>query len=109
MELAQFYAEARRVPEGRILELELGTSEDISFEDYETKVVPAVRAFLRERGLHNRVRCIVTFYGMPLRISGKQATAAERVEVAAIKQELEAARKSLPPIVKALETLATDI
>jgi uncharacterized protein (TIGR03790 family) len=109
LELAQFYADARQVPEGRILSLDLSKGEDISFEDYETKVVPAVRGFLRERGLHNRVRCIVTFYGMPLRISGKQATDAERAEVATIKQELESARKSLPPIVKALETLATEI
>lgn len=109
VELAQFYTTARQVPEGRILALDLGRSEQISFEDYETKVVPAVRAYLRERGLQNQVRCLVTFYGVPLRIAGKKATQAERDEVAAIKQQLEAVRKELPPIVAALERLAAEI
>jgi uncharacterized protein (TIGR03790 family) len=109
MELAQFYATARQVPEGRILGLDLSGNEDISFDDYEMKVVPGVRAFLREQGLHNRVRCIVAFYGTPLRISGKQTSDAERTEVAAIKKELEEARKSLPPVVEALEALAAEV
>ncbi len=109
VELAEFYTTARLVPEGRILALDLGRSDEISFDDYETKVVPAVRAYLRENGLQNQVRCIVTFYGVPLRIAGKESTPAERVEVAAIKQQLEAVREELPAIVESLEALATEI
>jgi uncharacterized protein (TIGR03790 family) len=109
LELAKFYTTARQVPEGHILELDLPRADDISFDDYETNVVPVVRAFLRERGLHNRVRCLVTFYGVPLRISGKTSTDAERAEVAAIKQQLDAVRKDVPPIVQRLESLAKDV
>lgn len=109
VELAQFYQTARRVPEGRILALDLNRGEEISFDDYETKVVPAVRDYLREQGLRETVRCAVTFYGIPLRISGKKTTEAERAEIAAIKRQLEDVRKELPPIIISLEALAAEI
>ncbi len=111
MELAKFYADARRVPENHILGLDFGPGhpEQISFDDYEATVVPAVRAFLRERGLHEKVKCIVSFYGTPLRITGKKTTNDERAEIAAIKERLAAAQADLPPIVEALETLATEV
>jgi hypothetical protein len=41
VELAAFYAKARNVPDGRILALDFPPDrEDVSFDDYETKVVP---------------------------------------------------------------------
>jgi uncharacterized protein (TIGR03790 family) len=109
--LAKFYADARHVPEGRILAVDFGSRdpEQITFDEYETAVVPAVRAFLRGRGLQDKVKCVVTFYGAPLRISGKKTTDAERAEIASIRQQLEAARKELPPIVGALEALASEV
>jgi uncharacterized protein (TIGR03790 family) len=79
--LAQFYRNERGVPADRILELPLPVMDDISFAQYEREVVPAVRNFLRERGLEKRVTCVVTFYGVPLRIRHHQPTPAEREEV----------------------------
>src|SRR5688572_2859957 len=109
MELARFYANARQVPDGHTLGLDLSGSEDVSFEEYETKIVPAVRAYLRERRLQNQVRCLVTFYGTPLRIGGKRTTPAEREELAALRSELESARRQLPPVVAGLEALAGEV
>jgi uncharacterized protein (TIGR03790 family) len=109
VELATFYANARQVPDGHTLGLDLSGGEDVSYEEYETKIVPAVRAHLRENGLHNRVRCLVTFYGTPLRINGKRTTPAEREELAKLREELESARRQLPPIVAGLETLAAEV
>src|SRR5438105_9319701 len=43
--LAEFYAEKRHVPAGRILELDLPTSEEIPSDSYDRSVVPAVREF----------------------------------------------------------------
>src|SRR5438094_2957550 len=71
---AEFYAKARLVPDGRILKLNLPGSEEITFEKYERDVVPVVREFLRKNGLDKKVRCLVTFYGIPLRIGAKQLT-----------------------------------
>lgn len=109
IELAEFYTTARQVPEGRILALDLTTGDDIPFDDYEEKVVPAVRAHLRENGLGDKVRCVVTFFGVPLRIAGKTTTEAERTEIASIQQQLETVRKDLPPIVASLEALAAEV
>ncbi|MGB7158627.1 MAG: hypothetical protein WBD40_11210, partial [Tepidisphaeraceae bacterium] len=109
MDLARFYTNARLIPQGRILGLDFNGSEEIPFDEYETKIVPAVRSVLREQGLANKVRCVVTFYGTPLRIRGKTTTAAEREEVANLKKELEDARKRLPPVVAGLEALAGEV
>lgn len=79
--LAQLYRNERGVPEGRILELSLPVVDDMSFAQYEREVVPAVRKFLRERGLERQVTCVVTFYGVPLRIRHHQLTPAEREEI----------------------------
>jgi hypothetical protein len=58
---AEFYAQARAVPAGRIIKLNLPAGEEIPFAKYETEVVPQVRAFLRDNGLQKKVKCAVTF------------------------------------------------
>jgi len=68
VKLAQYYAKRRGVPEAQILLLTLQNSEEVSFDQYEHDVVPAVRKFLRDGGLQIKVRCLVTFYGMPIRV-----------------------------------------
>ncbi|MGA2496135.1 MAG: TIGR03790 family protein [Tepidisphaeraceae bacterium] len=85
--LAEFYRTSRGVPDGRILSLPLPLGDEIGFVAYEQDVVPAVREFIRSRNLVNKVRCIVTFYGVPLRITAHQMTAAERDEIAALLAE----------------------
>jgi uncharacterized protein (TIGR03790 family) len=109
MELATFYTKARGVPDGRILALDLPEKEDLSFDEYETKVVPAIRSYLRAHDLQNQVRCLVTFYGTPLRINGKTTSKQERDELADLRKQLDAARKQLPPIVAGLEKLGAEV
>jgi len=109
LELAEFYANARLIPKDRILALDLTPGEEVTFDEYETKIVPAIRDSLRERGLQNKVRCLVTFYGTPLRIRGKTTTPAEREEVKQLKDELAEVRKRLPPVVAGLESLAAEL
>src|SRR5690606_8990316 len=64
-QLAEFYRQAREVPDGRVLELDLPVEDKMSREQYERLVVPAVRRFIQENGLRQEVRCAVTFYGVP--------------------------------------------
>lgn len=85
--LAEFYAKARLVPDGRILELPLPTGDEISFGSYEEEVIPAVRDFLKQNHLEQKVTCIVTFYGVPLRISAHKLTPAETEEVKELREE----------------------
>src|SRR5687767_9170835 len=71
-ELAEFYASKRGIPAGRIVALDLPfPEEEIPFAQYDQRVVPAVRSFLVDNGLKDKVTCLVTFWGVPLRIGAR--------------------------------------
>jgi uncharacterized protein (TIGR03790 family) len=108
-DLARFYAQARHIPDNRILELDLPKSEEMPLKDYERTVVPQVREFLRTGHLEQQVQCFVTFYGVPLRLADRVNTAAENREQADLRQELlKTAAQAIAPV-KALEQLAERI
>src|SRR5687768_1353867 len=91
MKLAEFYANARRVPAGRILALPLPVGDDITQVAYERVLAAPVRAYLKEKGLAEQVTCLVTFYGVPLRVGPRIAGPDEQKELAA----LDAQRKKM--------------
>jgi uncharacterized protein (TIGR03790 family) len=104
--LAEYYAKRRGVPAGRILELNVPAVETIALTDYEAVVVPAVRAFLAKPEQAGKVTCLVTFYGVPLKIGPRVLSPADVEEI----QKLEAGVKALPgqiePLVERAEALA---
>ncbi|HET6248686.1 MAG TPA: TIGR03790 family protein [Tepidisphaeraceae bacterium] len=111
--LADFYAAARHIPAGRIIELSLSASkdpahplEDITPEEYDAKVLPGVRDFLTKHDLKTQVTCLVTFWGVPLRIDGRSLDASQKKEVAELKSELDDLRLHVETQVKAAESLA---
>lgn len=104
--LADFYAASRKIPDHRILELDLPKGEEIPFDTYENQVVPAVREFLSTKELQGKVNCLVTFYGVPLRIAARVNTAADTAEAAALKTEREAVIGQIKEIVKQAEAMA---
>jgi uncharacterized protein (TIGR03790 family) len=106
---AQFYARARLIPDGRIIKLNLPDAEEIPFDTYERDVVPPIKDFLRENHLQDKVRCAVTFYGIPLRIAAKQLSPQEKDEVAQLKVSLRSAISEALPAVRELESLAKQL
>jgi uncharacterized protein (TIGR03790 family) len=96
-QLAEFYRTARGIPEGRVVELDLPRGEEMTFAVYEREMVPPLRQFLRENKLEQKIQCLVTFYGVPLRIAEHVLTAEEKQEVAELERQekrlLEEARK----------------
>jgi uncharacterized protein (TIGR03790 family) len=87
--LAEFYAARRHVAADRIVELDLPPGEEVSADAYDATVIPAVRAALGRGGLGERVTCLVTFHGLPLKIAGrKPATSPQAGEDAAFDSEL---------------------
>jgi uncharacterized protein (TIGR03790 family) len=108
-ELAQFYAQARHIPDNRILELSLPTSEEMSFEQYEDTVVPQVREFLRTGHLEQQVKCFVTFYGVPIRIAARVLTLEQSREQSGLRQELLKAVPHVAAPVQELEKLAAQL
>lgn len=106
VKLAEYYARVRQIPDHRIIALNLPAGEEIPFEKYEREVVPAVQAFLRDGGLENKVTCLVTFYGVPIRIGGKTNTPAEKEELAKLQEELKKIRSQMEATIAAGEKLA---
>jgi len=106
VKLAQYYQKKRGVPEKQLLILELPSGEDIAFDDYEKEVVPEVRKFLRENSLESKTRCLVTFYGVPIRVLVREDTPVLQRERAEVEGELASVRPKAEAAVVSLEDLA---
>jgi uncharacterized protein (TIGR03790 family) len=104
--LAELYAKQRQVPDHRIIELDLPTAEQMPFETYERDVVPPIREFLRINDPQNRVKCLVTFYGVPFRIAAHTDTPEEIAELKELHLEARAIGGSLKSLTDQLEKLA---
>jgi uncharacterized protein (TIGR03790 family) len=74
VKLGEYYAEKRGVPKNQILALDLPMDEDLARSRYAEYVVPTVRQWLTDNKLQNRIRCIVTTYGIPLRVNRRIPT-----------------------------------
>ena len=107
--LAEYYASKRNVPDGRILELDLPFAEEIPFETYENQVVPAVREFLAANKLQEKVTCLVTFYGVPLKIAQHTLGAPDRLELANLTTEFQSVLKQTEAAVEGVEGLAKEL
>lgn len=66
VELAKYYAARRGVPAANLLVLDAPVTQQVDFNDFYSRVRDPVRAWMRENG--GKIRCIVTFHGVPLNI-----------------------------------------
>src|SRR5262249_27069785 len=108
-ELAHFYAIARHVPDDRIIELDLPVTDDLSFDEFERIVLPGVRKFLNEHQLQERVSCLVTFYGVPLRIRNRANSPRDNRELAALEKRLDECEAQVNPALAELEKTAAEL
>lgn len=113
--LAELYARERHIPDGRIIAIDLdpgrpsNPAEEMPFDAYEPKVAAPVREFLTRNKLNDRIRCLVTFWGMPLRIGRRQLTAQEKDEAAQLTHDLADARGAIARDVAAMEKSAAEL
>jgi len=113
--LAELYAAQRHISPGRIIEINVDVgpaaspAEDIPFGGYESWVAAPVRAFLTQHELTQKVTCLVTFWGVPLRIERRVLTVAEKQEQETIKDELSDTQASIARQVAAVEQSATQL
>ncbi len=76
--LAKYYMEKRGIPEKNLVTLFITDKETITRENYNKKVIPPLRNFLKS---NNKIRALVTLYGMPLRISSTPNSPAEETRL----------------------------
>ena len=84
--IANYYAGQRRIPPGNICRLNVQPNEEISREEFQSRIADPTAAFLRSHHLEEKILYIVTTAGLPLRVSGHGAGILS--EVAAVDSEL---------------------
>jgi uncharacterized protein (TIGR03790 family) len=80
IELARYYMQRRGVPQERLMQLRLSDSETCERKDYEKRVLSSVRGYLRQNDPERRIRCILTMYGLPLKVAPPKITGDESRE-----------------------------
>lgn len=103
-ELADHYLKARNVPAENVVTLDLPKEEDISRKDYDEKLVEPLREVLKDR--KEKVKCLLTMYGVPLRVGGDSPSETEREELKKLEpqiKELDESIKAAEAVVKKLE------
>lgn len=104
--LAEHYATLRDVPAGAILKLDLPPGEEVDPATYDAKVATPVRNYLKSPAGAG-VRCVVTFYGLPLRVGSRQVSEAERAEVTALRRLMAELDRRAAAVTKRIEAAAT--
>ncbi len=83
--LARYYMEQRHIPRSNLLQVRTTTGETCSRKEYEEEIVTPVKRFLRAKE-YQHIRCIVTFYGLPIRIDSPGLTSAEENIIKSLKE-----------------------
>lgn len=90
LELAGYYREKRQIPAENLLSVSMTDQEDCSREEYREKLLQPLRKFLaRQQGAE--IRCLLLFYGLPLRVAAPELTPQQWREV----EDLQHTRKQL--------------
>ncbi len=93
--LARYYMAQRGIPAKNLLELRVTEKESCSREDYEGKVVPRVRDYLRKNDPLGKIRCLVTVFGLPLKIMPPTMRREEKERMAGLKERRKALTRQL--------------
>lgn len=96
--VADHYIAKRRVPRGNVVVLDLPKDETISRADYDRKLAEPLRAALRDQ--KDRVKVLVSTYGVPLRVGQVIPSTEEKAELEKLRPELADARKKLAELDK---------
>jgi uncharacterized protein (TIGR03790 family) len=109
LRLASEYSQLRLVPAGQVIALDVPNDEEMTFEDYETKVVAPLRSFLSDHQLKDKIKCLLTFYGVPFRITNKHNSPDDDKELLEIRHEEFDAAVQLQTTVEAMESQAQSL
>jgi len=93
VELAKYYMEKRNIPSNNLIILKAPSEEECSREGYEKYIASPVRAFLEENDPEgNRFLCLVTMYGIPLRVRSPEVTSEEKKELSELHKQYNSIR-----------------
>lgn len=91
--LAEYYMKRRGIPLRHLLKLSLETGEHCSRDIYNQDVVQPVRKYLKKSGLKKQIRCLVTMYGLPLKVAGPPMDTSEKTRLEMLRNRKEVLEK----------------
>lgn len=91
-EVADHYVAKRKVPKENVIELSLPKGEDITREEYDTKLAGPLREALKDKKAACKV--LLCVYGVPLRVGAQKPSKEEQERIDKLKAEVEEAKKA---------------
>jgi uncharacterized protein (TIGR03790 family) len=97
MRIAQYYCARRNVPRTNLLALPLGKglTETISRDDYDRKIAEPVRKKLSTIEFSWKIRCLLTTYGVPIKVGGRGPLKGQEDKLKQLKKLLEQRKKEI--------------
>jgi uncharacterized protein (TIGR03790 family) len=95
--IAQYYCQKRAVPLGNILTLPLGGNlrYDISRDGYDKYLVKPIRAKLYTREFAGRIKCLLTTYGVPVKVGKREPLKDKQLELKQLEKRKQQAKETL--------------
>jgi len=105
--IAQYYCAKRAVPSSNILALPLGVTlnDTISRFDYEKKLAEPIRRKLASPEFAGKIRCLLTTYGVPVRVEGRGVLKGEEEKLQQLKKLVEQEKVQLEYLEQAGSTM----
>ncbi|MGL4514639.1 MAG: TIGR03790 family protein [Lacipirellulaceae bacterium] len=113
--LARYYCRQRQVPEANICLIDAPDQEEVPAELWRWAIRPEVRKWLDENDPQRKLRCLVTVWGVPLKIAatpsgeGNAKEAAARSSLDAYRKHLDGERDRRLTILKRLTTALDEL
>lgn len=88
VELAKYYMKKRDIPSNNLIRLNAPTEEYCSRDDYEKYIASPIKAFLEKNDPEgNKFHCLVTMYGIPLRVHSPELTSEEKKQLSELRKQ----------------------
>lgn len=96
--VADHYVAKRKVPAENVIELSLPKGEDISREEYDSKLAGPLREVLKDK--KDACKVLLCVYGVPLRVGAEKPSKEQQEQLDKLKPELDDARRKLEELKK---------
>jgi len=106
-DVANYYRVKRNVPAENLVFLDVPSSEDISRDDYDRRIVAPVRAALLPH--RERAKVLLTVFGVPLRVGAKLPSEADKKGLEALKPVLAQSQADVHKLLQTIRVLEAEV
>ena len=107
-QLAAYYAQKRGIPRAQVCVLDLPNTEELSRADWEQKVRPTIVGWIDSNNLRDKIRCMATVWGVPLKITKAAPDANTQKRVQLLRMERQRRMERLLDFVSQFDQIAND-